>query len=88
MKLFYIVVDLYPNLKEPEKKETIACPYHTYQEAKQAIAATVKPFKGNGEYEVLEYPNFNMAYIVSLHQNPAHMYHLEISEGELDYLIL
>lgn len=88
MKLFYIVVDFYPNLKEPEEKKSIACLYHTYQEARQAVAATLKPYKADDGYEVLEYPNFDMAYIVSLHQTPSHMYHLEISEGELDYLIL
>lgn len=85
MKLFYVMIDFYPDLNEADQFETILCPYHTYKEAKLAMAATIKPYKEDEDYEVMYHPAFDVAYI-AIPGIPAQMYRLEVIEGELGYM--
>lgn len=85
MKIFYVIVDFYPDLRRPDEVHTIYCPYPTLDDAQQAFDATLLEHD-NGEYEVTYNADFNLGYI-SYKGTPAHTYRLEIAESELGYMV-
>lgn len=85
MKIYYVIVDFYPDLRRPDEVHTIYCPYSTYDDAQAAFEATLAEHNTN-EYEVTCNDDFCLGYI-TYKGTPAHTYRLEIAEGELGYML-
>lgn len=85
MKIFYVIVDFYPDLRYPDNVHTVYCPYPTYNDAQTAFEATLNDYNTD-EYEVSCNNDFCLGYI-TYKGAPAHTYRLEIAEGELGYMV-
>ena len=54
MKFYYVVVDFYPDLNKADEFEEVFIPYHTFEDAVEAVESTMDIYDDNNENNVYD----------------------------------
>lgn len=91
MIYYYVVVDFYPNLNKANEYEEAMIPYHTFEEACDAIDKTMDLYEENNElgvYECWWMPDIKstVAFITIKDNGIIRAFRFEVCEAQLEII--
>lgn len=91
MIYYYIIADFYEDLSKADEYEEALIPYHTYEEACDAIEKTMELYENNNElgcYQTFWLPDTRstVAFITINDNGVYRAFRFEIAEGNLNIL--
>lgn len=92
MDFYYVVIDFYPDLSKVDTFEEVLIPYATFEEAADAIEATMDIYDkhNNGEYDTFWVPDTRttIGFITIRDNSVTRAFRFEIMQGSLGMLKL